>query len=361
MTQPTLFSAGPAPARRRGRRRPAVHPGRAGQAAAAAGAHPRSRPRSSPRRWSRCWWSPAPAPARPRRWPPGWSGWSPTAYVRPEQILGLTFTRKAAGELAHRIRTRLGQLIRRLGRQGRDPLDDPLAGEPTVSTYHSYAGPDRHRARAARRVRAVHPAAHRGVPLAARRPAGAQLRRRHVRGGPGAEHGHRRGAGARRRAGRAPGRRRTSWPPGPAGSSPRCRPGPAGSTPTCAKALALQQTRLQPAAAGAARTTGARRTSRRWTSATSWPGRPGWPATIPRSARSSGTASGWCCSTSTRTPATPRWCCCNALFGGGHPVTAVGDPCQSIYGWRGASAGTLDRFPAEFTRAGGATGRGARR
>ena len=43
----------------------------------------------------------------------------------------------------------------------------------------------------------------------------------------------------------------------------------------------------------------------------------------------------------------------NALFGGGHPVTAVGDPCQSIYGWRGASAGTLDRFPTEFARAGG--------
>jgi DNA helicase-2/ATP-dependent DNA helicase PcrA len=43
----------------------------------------------------------------------------------------------------------------------------------------------------------------------------------------------------------------------------------------------------------------------------------------------------------------------NALFGGGHPVTAVGDPCQSIYGWRGASAGTLDRFPREFARASG--------
>ncbi len=37
-----------------------------------------------------------------------------------------------------------------------------------------------------------------------------------------------------------------------------------------------------------------------------------------------------------------------ALFGGGHPVTAVGDPCQSIYGWRGASAGNLRRFRLDF-------------
>jgi DNA helicase-2/ATP-dependent DNA helicase PcrA len=42
-----------------------------------------------------------------------------------------------------------------------------------------------------------------------------------------------------------------------------------------------------------------------------------------------------------------------ALFGGGHPVTAVGDPCQSIYGWRGASAGNLKRFAASFPPAGG--------
>ncbi|MCW2934546.1 MAG: ATP-dependent helicase, partial [Actinomycetia bacterium] len=42
-----------------------------------------------------------------------------------------------------------------------------------------------------------------------------------------------------------------------------------------------------------------------------------------------------------------------ALFGGGHPVTAVGDPCQSIYGWRGASAGNLRRFARDFpTRTG---------
>jgi len=42
------------------------------------------------------------------------------------------------------------------------------------------------------------------------------------------------------------------------------------------------------------------------------------------------------------------------LFGGGHPVTAVGDPHQSIYGWRGASAGGLEEFPVRFPTAGGA-------
>lgn len=38
-----------------------------------------------------------------------------------------------------------------------------------------------------------------------------------------------------------------------------------------------------------------------------------------------------------------------ALFGSGHPVTAVGDPHQSIYGFRGASAGQLLRFPEVFS------------
>ncbi|MER7774094.1 ATP-dependent DNA helicase [Streptomyces sp. NPDC096191] len=43
------------------------------------------------------------------------------------------------------------------------------------------------------------------------------------------------------------------------------------------------------------------------------------------------------------------------LFGGGtgHPVTAVGDPCQAIYGWRGASVANLDDFPAHFEDADG--------
>ncbi|MGW7792796.1 ATP-dependent helicase, partial [Streptomyces tricolor] len=43
------------------------------------------------------------------------------------------------------------------------------------------------------------------------------------------------------------------------------------------------------------------------------------------------------------------------LFGGGtgHPVTAVGDPCQAIYGWRGASVANLDDFPDHFPHADG--------
>ncbi|WP_309063464.1 UvrD-helicase domain-containing protein [Streptomyces sp.] len=43
------------------------------------------------------------------------------------------------------------------------------------------------------------------------------------------------------------------------------------------------------------------------------------------------------------------------LFGNGtgHPVTAVGDPCQAIYGWRGASVANLDDFPEHFAHADG--------
>jgi DNA helicase-2/ATP-dependent DNA helicase PcrA len=56
--------------------------------------------------------------------------------VRPEQILGVTFTRKAAGELAQRIR----QQLAKLARSGLLPeAEDDAALEPTVSTYHSYA------------------------------------------------------------------------------------------------------------------------------------------------------------------------------------------------------------------------------
>ena len=39
------------------------------------------------------------------------------------------------------------------------------------------------------------------------------------------------------------------------------------------------------------------------------------------------------------------------LFGQGHSLTAVGDPLQAIYGWRGASAGNIEIFAHEFTKA----------
>ncbi len=67
-----------------------------------------------------------------------------TGQVRPEEVLGLTFTRKAAQQLGTRVRARLRRLA---GTRLLDELDPSgerrasvLAGEPTVSTYHAYAG-----------------------------------------------------------------------------------------------------------------------------------------------------------------------------------------------------------------------------
>ena len=47
----------------------------------------------------------------------------------------------------------------------------------------------------------------------------------------------------------------------------------------------------------------------------------------------------------------------SALFGNGHPVMAVGDPSQAIYTWRGASAGTMDSFAEYFPKAAGQIGK----
>ncbi|MFJ3900972.1 UvrD-helicase domain-containing protein [Streptomyces sp. NPDC090025] len=60
-----------------------------------------------------------------------------TGQVAPEQVLGLTFTNKAAGELAERVRAALV----RAGVTDPDPLDpDEPPGEPRIATYHAFAG-----------------------------------------------------------------------------------------------------------------------------------------------------------------------------------------------------------------------------
>jgi len=68
-------------------------------------------------------------------------------YAEPGQVLGLTFTRKAAGQLLRRVRSRLARLAG-IGSpaSGRYPhgaggpaVVEPV-GTPVVSTYHAFAG-----------------------------------------------------------------------------------------------------------------------------------------------------------------------------------------------------------------------------
>src|SRR4029077_7467821 len=66
--------------------------------------------------------------------------------VRPDRVLGLTFTRKAAAEFADRVRSRLERL-RRAGTElpgtnkpGTADTEDPFGGDPVIGTYHAYAG-----------------------------------------------------------------------------------------------------------------------------------------------------------------------------------------------------------------------------
>jgi DNA helicase-2/ATP-dependent DNA helicase PcrA len=57
-------------------------------------------------------------------------------YAEPGQVLGLTFTRKAAGQLLRRVRSRLS----RLAGTGLAPAETAASEPVTVSTYHAFAG-----------------------------------------------------------------------------------------------------------------------------------------------------------------------------------------------------------------------------
>ena len=268
------------------------------------------------------------------------------AHVRPDQVLGLTFTRKAAGELAHRIRHYLGRAKQLLGH------DVQLMGEPTVSTYHSFA---------ARVVR---------------------------------EHGM--------RAGFEPSVRLLTeaacWQIADAvvrqHDSAPMREFPLGEASATASVLALggelsehlkdvddierftarlaaeitsaasdkiykpvqdvlnrQQGRL--ALLPLVRTYAQRKAE---LEAMDFGDQLRRAAIVARDFPEVGEAERdrfrVVLLDEYQDTSEAQVVLLRNLFGAHHPVTAVGDPCQSIYGWRGASAGTLQRFPTDFPRPG---------
>ncbi|MEV6629477.1 ATP-dependent DNA helicase [Actinoplanes sp. NPDC051470] len=266
-------------------------------------------------------------------------------YVHPDQILGLTFTRKAAGELAHRIRTRLGQLVRRLGR------DDALAGEATVATYHSYAA----RVVTEHGLRAGFEPSARLLTEAARWQIVDSL----VRSYTGEMTGLNRAPGtvtddvlalAGEMAEHLIGPDELAAWTGRFIGEVRSLPGRVYKDVTDMLQRQLNRLTLLPLV---------RRYDQRKLDleAMDFGDQMARAARVARDHPEVGEIERGrfrvVLLDEYQDTSHAQVVMLNALFGGGHPVTAVGDPCQSIYGWRGASAGTLDRFPGEFARTDG--------
>ena len=270
------------------------------------------------------------------------------AYVRPEQILGLTFTRKAAGELGSRIRQRLGQLARRLG-----PTDAAAGatatmagGEPTVATYHSYAA----RIVTEHGVRAGFEPTTRLLTEASCWQLADAVTRAYAGDMSAVENAPATVTDAvLHLAAELSEHLRTpddlaAW----TGRFTADINAPAGKMyADVARMRSVQQARL--AILPLVRQYTARK---RDAEAMDFGDQLFRAATVAVQHPEVGAIErdrfrvvllDEYQDTSHAQVTLLRY-----LFGGGHPVTAVGDPCQSIYGWRGASAGTLDRFPDEF-------------
>ncbi len=270
------------------------------------------------------------------------------AYVRPEQILGLTFTRKAAGELGSRIRQRLGQLARRLG-----PTDAAASasatmagGEPTVATYHSYAA----RIVSEHGVRAGFEPTTRLLTEASCWQLADAVTRAYAGDMSAVENAPATVTDAvLHLAAELSEHLRTpddlaAW----TGRFTADINAPAGKMyADVTRMRSVQQARL--AILPLVRQYTARK---RDAEAMDFGDQLFRAATVAVQHPEVGAIErdrfrvvllDEYQDTSHAQVTLLRY-----LFGGGHPVTAVGDPCQSIYGWRGASAGTLDRFPDEF-------------
>ncbi|WP_213452613.1 ATP-dependent helicase [Rhizomonospora bruguierae] len=277
------------------------------------------------------------------------------AYVRPEQVLGLTFTRKAAGELAHRVRTRLGQLVRRLGRQVDNPREDLLSGEPTVATYHSYAG----RVVTEHGLRSGYEPATRLLTEASRWQVVDGL----VRAYAGDMAGMSSAPSTVTDAVLALAAELSEHLVGPAELSAwtgrfyaevTARPG--RMLKAVSDALGQQQLRLKllPLVRAYAE-------RKRELEAMDFSDQLARAAVVARDHPEVGRIEREryrvVLLDEYQDTSHAQVVMLRSLYGEGHPVTAVGDPCQSIYGWRGASAGTLERFGEQFRRPDGTPAR----
>jgi DNA helicase-2/ATP-dependent DNA helicase PcrA len=266
------------------------------------------------------------------------------AHVRPDQVLGLTFTRKAAGELSHRIRLYLGRAKALLGH------DAQLMGEPTVSTYHSFAARivREHGLRAGYEpnMRLLTEAACWQLADAAVRQYDSPAMRTYPLGQASATAAVMDLAGELAEHLREPDEIAEYTATLTAAIEGACRGRPLKPVQ---EVLARQQGRLAllPLVVRYAQRKAA-------LEAMDFGDQLRRAATVardhPAAAQAERSRFRVVLLDEYQDTSQAQVVLLQSLFGAGHPVTAVGDPCQSIYGWRGASAGTLDRFPAAFPR-----------
>lgn len=272
--------------------------------------------------------------------------------VRPERVLGLTFTRKAAAELGQRVRTRLTGLRRAgLSLEGLADDDEQLAGEPVISTYHAYAGRlvGDHALREGLEptVRLITPAV--SWQLAARVVAAYDGPTSALEWTPATVT-----AAVLALAGEmAEHLRDPADVLAVGGWLADCLANLAGRVPKAVTdVIRTQRTREQllPLVAAYAATKAAREV-------VDYGDQMALAARIaarhPAVGQAERSRYQVVLLDEYQDTSHAQLVLLRSLFSRGHPVTAVGDPCQSIYGWRGASAGNLRRFRADFPEADG--------